>query len=239
MLHESGLCESREEARKLILAGKVRVSKDRIVRKASEEFTEEDSFIIDEKFPFVSRGALKLLPAIEKYLPDLSGLVAMDIGASTGGFTDLMLQRNVLKVYAIDVGHGQLHQKLRNDTRVIVFEKTNARHLDENFLPEKVDVLSVDVSFISLALVLPPASKLLTNDFHAFVLVKPQFEAERGKAPGGVVKDLETRLECVRKIANFAETALGWKLLESLESEIKGPKGNREYMLVFRPIPGN
>lgn len=195
----------------------------------------DTEIILDEADKFVSRGALKLIDALEKHLFDFSGLTAFDIGASTGGFTDLMLQKGVSKVYTVDSGTSQLHQKLRNDPRVIFRENTNARYLDENFLPEKVDIVTMDLSFISATKVLPSADKFLKPGGIAFILVKPQFEAERkdvGK--GGVVKDENIIQGCISKVANFAEKELGWKKTDIMPSPLKGPKGNQEYFIVFR-----
>lgn len=228
------LCESREKARTLILAGKVRIGKDRLVRKPSEILDADCEIRIEEDLPYVGRGALKLLPALDKYLPDLSGKIAFDIGASTGGFTDLMLQRNAVKVYTVDAGTGQLHSKLRYDPRVFWKENTNARNLPDNFLPEKVDIVTMDLSFISATKVIPSADKFLKPGGIAFILVKPQFEAEKkdvGK--GGVVKEPEVIQSCIQKVANFAES-LGWQLLDVIPSGLKGPKGNLEHFLIFR-----
>ncbi len=235
LLVEKGLCGSREEASRLILAGKARAGSDRLVKKPSELFDEATALSLDGKSPYVSRGAYKLLPGLNAYLPSLEGLVALDIGASTGGFSDLMLQRGAKKVYAVDVGRGQLHSKLRGDPRVVSIEKVNARRLGRDMIPEDVDVLAVDVSFISVLLVLPPASALMKEGAWAFVLVKPQFEAGRkdvGK--NGVVRDESVRLACVSKVADYAAAELRWSHLATIPSPIKGPSGNQEYMLVFR-----
>ncbi len=235
LLAEHGLCESREQAKRLILAGKVRAGADRVVQKASELFSEDTVLTVEEKSPYVSRGAYKLLPAIEKYLPDMNGMICLDVGASTGGFTDLMIQRGANRVYAVDVGTAQLHQKLRDDPRVISRENVNARHLDETFLPVKVDVLVMDISFISVTKVLPATDKLLKPGGWAMILVKPQFEAGRKDVEkGGVVKDEKVRARCVEEIVNFAERELSYKLVEVMPSPILGPKGNQEFMVVFR-----
>jgi 23S rRNA (cytidine1920-2'-O)/16S rRNA (cytidine1409-2'-O)-methyltransferase len=156
------------------------------------------------------------------------------VGASTGGFTDLMLQTGAARVYTVDSGKGQLHEKLRKNQKVICHEKVNARYLESGFLPEKIDVLTIDVSFISVTRVIPPVDKFLKKNGIAFILVKPQFEAERKNVmKGGVVKSTRIRAECVEKVSVFAEKQVGWRFIESLESPVTGPKGNRELMCVF------
>lgn len=235
LLHRLGMCESREQAKRLILAGAVRTSADHVVKKASEMVAADADFIIKQNSPYVSRGAYKLLPALEKYLPDLNQLSGLDVGASTGGFTDLMLQKGARKVYTVDSGTGQLHFKLREDPRVVCHEKVNARYLEEDFLPELVQVITMDVSFISVTKILPAVNKLLKKDGLAFILVKPQFEAGREFVErGGVVKSEKVRQECVEKVVEFAEAECSWKVLEVIASPIKGPKGNQEYMCVFK-----
>lgn len=234
LLSEQGLCESREQAKRLILAGKVRVGNDRVIQKASELLDSETVLNIEESCPYVSRGAYKLMPALEKHLPDMKGLVCLDVGASTGGFTDLMLQHGAARVYAVDVGTAQLHSKLRDDPRVISRENVNARYLDETFLPEKADVMTMDISFISVMKVLPAADKLLKPGGLAFILVKPQFEAGRKDIEkGGVVRNEAVRGRCVDEVVNFSERELHYSLLEVIPSPILGPKGNQEFMTIF------
>jgi 23S rRNA (cytidine1920-2'-O)/16S rRNA (cytidine1409-2'-O)-methyltransferase len=234
LLAEQGLCESREQAKRLILAGKVRVGTDRVIQKASEMLDGETVLNIEENSPYVSRGAYKLLPALEKHLPDMTGLVCLDVGASTGGFTDLMLQRGASKVYAVDVGTAQLHSKLRSDPRVISRENVNARYLDESSLPEKADVVTMDISFISVMKVLPAANRLLKSDGLAFILVKPQFEAGRKDVEkGGVVRNEAVRMRCVTEVVSFAKNELSYSLVEVIPSPILGPKGNQEFMAIF------
>lgn len=235
LLVERGLCESREQARRLILEGKVRLGKDHLIRKPSDMLDESVSLFIDSVCPYVSRGAYKLLPAIDKYLPDLTGLIAFDIGASTGGFTDLMLQRNAEKVYTVDVGRGQMHSKLRNDPRVICHEKVNARLIGTDFLPEKADLITMDISFISVMLVLPSVNPLLKTGGWAFILIKPQFEAgKKDVGKGGIVRDENIRLKCVEKVANFAEKELDWEKIDVISSTVAGENANREFMAVFK-----
>ena len=235
LLLEKGLCESREKAQRLILAGKVRIGADHLILKSSEKYLEETKFNIDPGVQYVSRGAYKLLPALDKYLPDLSGMIAADIGASTGGFTDLMLQHGVSKVYCIDSGRGQLHGKLRSDPKVLCHEKTNARYLNEDFFEEKLDVVTMDVSFISVTLLLAPISACMKQDATAFILIKPQFEAEKSEVgKGGVVRDSQIHDKVIEKVVSFAEAECNMKTLEVIPSPIKGPKGNQEFIAVFR-----
>ncbi|MFT5129407.1 MAG: 23S rRNA (cytidine1920-2'-O)/16S rRNA (cytidine1409-2'-O)-methyltransferase [Rhodothermales bacterium] len=235
LLQRQGHFESRSRAQAAIMAGLVRIGADHVIRRSSESFAEDTVFNVSQPYPYVSRGAEKLLPALDTYLPRLDGRVALDIGSSTGGFTDLMLQRGAERVYAIDVGTGQLHAKLREDPRVMVREKTNARHLTDAEVGEPVSVMTADVSFISLRKVLPAAAQFLQVDGWAFTLVKPQFEAERGEVgKGGVVRDTTVRERVVREICSFAESALSWQHVAVLPSPITGPKGNQEYIAVFR-----
>lgn len=235
LLVKQGLCESRTQAQKLILAGEVRTGPDAVVGKAGDLFPDDTVFTVTAPCPYVSRGAYKLLAALDAFQPPLDGMVALDVGASTGGFTDLMLQRGARRVYALDVGHGQLHFKLRQDSRVVNLEKINARKLDATLIPEPVDILTADVSFISLKLALPEPARFLKPGGWAFVLVKPQFEAGRAEiGKGGVVRDDAVRQRCVEEIARFAETVLGWKPLGVIPSPIKGPAGNQEFIAAFR-----
>ncbi|MCM8530619.1 MAG: TlyA family RNA methyltransferase [Lentisphaeraceae bacterium] len=234
LLVERALCESIEEARKYIMAGQVRGGNDRVIQKASEMLPLEQALFLDLPLPYVSRGALKLKPALEKYIPDPSGLVALDLGSSTGGFTDLMLQSGVSKVFAVDVGTGQLHYKLRTDDRVVSMEQTNARTLTSEQVPELVDIVTSDVSFISVTKILTSASSLMKEGAYAFILVKPQFEVPRSQVGDGVIRDEALRLEMVEKVKSFAEENLSWKTIDVLPSDLKGPKGNQEYVVVFR-----
>ena len=237
LLVEKGYFESRAKARDSILAGSVRVGKDRVLAKSSEEWDPQTVFTISKPFPYVSRGALKLIPALDKYLARLSGCVALDIGASTGGFTEVLIQRDALRVYAVDVGYGQLHYRLRSHPRVVCLEKINARYLNYDQVPEQVDILTADLSFISLTKVLPVADQFLKPDFLSFVLIKPQFEAKRHEvSKGGVVKSVEVTNRVIKNICEFTKKNIGWDLLEILPSPIKGPKGNQEYMGVFRSL---
>lgn len=236
LLVEQGLCESRSQAQRLIMAGKVRLGPDRVIRKASEGVPEGAQLTVDQPCPYVSRGAYKLLPALDRFLPVLPpNCVVLDIGASTGGFTDLLLQRGAVRSYAVDVGHGQLHYRLRRDKRVVVLEKVNARALSSREIPELADILVADVSFISLRKVLPACAVFLRAEGFAFTLVKPQFEARRDEVDrGGVVRNEAVRSRCLAEICAFAGRTLEWTCIGSEPSPITGPKGNHETVAVFR-----
>ncbi len=230
-----GFCADRDEALRMILEGRIRHNPDMPVRKASETVAFESALLVDTEESFASRGARKLQPVLERILPDLSGQSAVDVGASTGGFTDVLLRGGAKRVYAVDVGRGLLHAKLRNDPRVVCLEGVNARTLDRSLIPEEVDLAVMDVSFISATKILPAIDTVLKRGGHALILVKPQFEADRQDVPpGGVVTDPAVREACVEKVRRFAESRLGWIFLETTPSAIKGPKGNQEYIAVFR-----
>ncbi len=232
-----GISLDRDDAMRFIMAGKVRRNPDAVIRNASELVDPESALLIDNGESFASRGAEKLLPSLEKHLPDLSGKIAVDIGSSTGGFTDVMLKHGALRVYAVDVGRGLLHGKLRNDPRVVCMEGVNARSLNRSMIPDEVDLMTMDVSFISAVKILPAADLVMKSGSLAFVLVKPQFEAPREQVPpGGVVVDESVRQACVEKVRDFAEKRLNWTFLEVSPSPIKGPKGNQEYVAVFRKV---
>ncbi|MBO4632353.1 MAG: TlyA family RNA methyltransferase [Lentisphaeria bacterium] len=234
LLYEHGHCESIADAALLILEGKVRSKPDALVHKASELYPEDTVLLVDSGNEFVSRGALKLQRALEKFAPDLHGKTAVDIGASTGGFTDLMLKHGAGRVYAIDVGRGLLHWKLRTDPRVICLEGINARTLPPDSVPGGADLLSMDVSFISAVKILPAAHAVLKKGALAFILVKPQFEAPKQDVPpGGVVTDQAVRQAALEKVC-LAASGLGWQLLDAEDSPLRGPRGNLEYVAVFR-----
>ena len=227
---QRGLCESREKAKALIMAGDVFVNNDKCDKAGTMVKPDDVITVKTDKLKYVSRGGLKLEKAVLKHNIDLNGAVCMDIGASTGGFTDCMLQNNAKKVYSIDVGYGQLAWKLRNDDRVVNLERTNIRYLTEEQVNEMCDFASIDVSFISLTLVLPVLYKFLKPNGHAVVLVKPQFEAGKGKVgKKGVVREPEIHLEVVNKILNFC-SEIGFKVIDIDFSPIKGPEGNIEYL---------
>ena len=238
LLVKRNLAESREKAKAIIMSGNVFVNGNR-EDKAGTTFDEEKAQIEikGHTLPYVSRGGLKLEKAIEVFGVDVKGKVCMDIGASTGGFTDCMLQNGADHVYSIDVGRGQLAWKLRQDPRVICMEKTNIRYVTSEQIPEKIDFASVDVSFISLTKVLLPVRNLLTEDGEIVCLIKPQFEAGREKVgKKGVVRDPAVHLEVIEKVIAYASSiALEPRHLSF--SPIKGPEGNIEYLLHLKKRP--
>ncbi|MBR2527557.1 MAG: TlyA family RNA methyltransferase [Blautia sp.] len=231
LLVERGLAASREKAKLIIMAGEVYVNSQK-EDKAGSMFAEDALIEIrSHALPFVSRGGFKLDKAVRTFGLVLEGLICLDIGASTGGFTDVMLQNRARRVYAIDVGYGQLDYRLRQDDRVVCMEKTNIRYVTPDDIPEKADFASVDVSFISLTKVLPAVKALLKEDAQLVCLIKPQFEAGREKVgKKGVVKDPLIHIEVVEKICSFC-TEHGLALKNLSYSPIKGPEGNIEYLM--------
>lgn len=228
MLHERGLAPSREKARAMIMAGEVTVD-DRLVDKPGTRVTADASIALKAKPRFVSRGGEKLADALRAFGFDVSQLVCADVGASTGGFTDCLLQSGAKRVYAIDVGYGQLDYVLRQDSRVIVMERTNARYLES--LPEPVNLVVVDASFISLRLLLPAIKRWLPPEADVIALIKPQFEAgKQDVGKGGVVKDAEVHERVLMEILRFAEAA-GFALFDLVVSPLKGPAGNVEFLV--------
>jgi 23S rRNA (cytidine1920-2'-O)/16S rRNA (cytidine1409-2'-O)-methyltransferase len=234
LLVERGLAGSRERARALVLAGKV-FSGERRVDKAGDTLTEDAPLTVrGEDHPYVSRGGVKLAGALDGLQLDPTGLVIADFGASTGGFTDCLLQRGARKVYAIDVGYGQLHLKLRQDPRVVVMERTNARYLSAGDLPEPMDWVVIDASFIGLRKLLPAACALLRPGGRVLAMVKPQFEVGKGAiGKGGVVRDAEARARSIESVI-AAAAKLGLALLGSQDAVISGPQGNLEHFLHLR-----
>lgn len=233
LMVEKGLASSREKAKALIMAGDVYI-KEVKYDKAGQLVDVNSEIILRRQMPFVSRGGYKLEKAMASFPIDLDGKVCMDIGASTGGFTDCMLQNGAAKVYSIDVGYGQLAWKLRTDARVVNLERTNIRYLSEEQVPELVDFISVDVSFISLRLVLPVAQRFLKEDGAIVALVKPQFEAGKEKVgKKGVVRDAGVHEEVVRNIVGFT-TGLHMIPAGLTYSPIRGPEGNIEYLLYIK-----
>ena len=231
LLVERGLAESREKAKAIIMAGEVFVDGQR-EDKAGTSFPEK--VVIEVKgspLKYVSRGGLKLEKAMTHFDVTLEGKVCMDVGASTGGFTDCMLQNGAKKVYAVDVGNGQLAWKLRNDERVVCMEKTNIRYVTPEDVADKINFSSIDVSFISLTKVLGPVKELLSDDGQIVCLIKPQFEAGREKVgKHGVVRDSAVHLEVIEKVIDFA-ISIGFEVLNLEFSPVKGPEGNIEYLL--------
>ena len=235
LLTKRGLAESREKAKALIMSGEVFVNGQR-EDKAGAVFEEEKAVleVRGKVLPYVSRGGLKLEKALQQFPLSVQDKVCMDIGASTGGFTDCMLQNGAKKVYSVDVGHGQLAWKLRNDERVVCMEKTNFRYMQPEDLPQKLDFASVDVSFISLTKILLPARNLLKDGGEMVCLIKPQFEAGREKVgKKGVVREPAVHREVIEKVIDFA-ALIGFDILELDYSPIKGPEGNIEYLLFIR-----
>jgi len=231
LLVENGLAESRERAKTMIMEGNVLVDEKKIDKCGTLVKEEAKIRLLKEDFPFVSRGGLKLKKAIESFNIDLKEKTAADIGASTGGFTDCMLQNGAAKVYAIDVGYGQLAWKLRQDDRVVNLERVNIRYVTEENIPELLDFISIDVAFISLEKVLPVAKKFLKDDGKIVALIKPQFEAGKDKVgKKGVVKDANIHIEVINKIIAFCRTEK-LSIIDLTFSPIKGPEGNIEYLI--------
>ena len=231
-LVELGLVESRAKAQALIMAGNVYADTHRI-NKASDMIAEGVALEVKGKdHPWVSRGGLKLVGGLDHFGLKLTGRTVIDVGASTGGFTDVALSRGASRVYAVDVGHGQLDWKLRNDPRVVVLEKTNARYLSDAEIPEPADAVVCDASFISLKTVLPAALDLTRPGAVACALIKPQFEVGKGQVgKGGVVRDPSQHDAVVNDIKNWFMGQPGWRVLGVTESPITGPEGNREFLI--------
>ena len=230
---EQGLCESREKAKAAIMAGDVYVNGQKAL-KAGDTVKETDQIEVRGGMEFVSRGGYKLKKAMAAFPIVLTGKVCMDIGASTGGFTDCMLQNGAVKVYCVDVGYGQLAWKLRSDERVVNLERTNIRYVEKEQIPDAPDFASVDVSFISLKLVLPKVWELLGEAGECVCLIKPQFEAGREKVgKKGVVREKSTHVEVVESIVAFAKET-GFTVAGLDYSPIKGPEGNIEYLLYLK-----
>ena len=238
LLTERGLASSREKAKAIIMSGIVFVDGER-EDKAGSTFPEEVKIEVKGSTnPYVSRGGLKLAKAMESFGIKLDNLVCMDVGASTGGFTDCMLKNGAVKVYSVDVGHGQLDWGLRNDERVVVMEKTNIRYVTPDDIDDRLDFASIDVSFISLEKVLPPVRELLKDDGEVVCLIKPQFEAGPDKVgKKGVVRDKKVHEEVVEHIIGFAGEN-GFTALALDYSPVKGPEGNIEYLLYLRKCDG-
>ena len=238
LLVKKNLAESREKAKAVIMSGIVYVDGQK-EDKAGSMF--EDTALVEVRgstLKYVSRGGLKLEKAMEQFGVGLSGKVCMDVGASTGGFTDCMLQNGAKKVYSVDVGHGQLAWKLRNDERVVCMEKTNIRYVTPEEIPERIQFVSIDVSFISLTKVLGPVQALMEPEGDVVCLIKPQFEAGREKVgKKGVVRDPAVHLEVIQMVASFAGS-IGFEALHLDFSPIKCPEGNIEYLLHLKNHPG-
>ena len=237
LMVQRNLAESREKAKALIMSGIVYVNGQK-EDKAGTSFEETVQIEVrGSTLKYVSRGGLKLEKAMSRFGVQLAGKVCMDVGASTGGFTDCMLQNGAVKVYAVDVGHGQLAWKLRNDDRVICMEKTNIRYVTPEDIGDHIEFASIDVSFISLTKVLGPVKQLLTDDGQVVCLIKPQFEAGREKVgKKGVVREKSVHLEVIEMVMGYAGS-IGFGILGLEFSPIKGPEGNIEYLLYLQNYP--
>jgi len=231
LLVKGGFAESREKAKAIIMSGNVFVNNNR-EDKAGQTFDEKAIIEVrGNTLKYVSRGGLKLEKAMANFDVSIEGKICMDVGASTGGFTDCMLQNGAVKVYSVDVGHGQLAWKLRQDERVVCMEKTNIRYVTNEDIPDLIDFSSIDVSFISLTKVLGPVRNLLTDNGQVVCLIKPQFEAGREKVgKKGVVRDKKVHIEVIEMVVEFAKS-IGFNVLNLDFSPIKGPEGNIEYLL--------
>lgn len=231
LLTERGLAESREKAQAMIMAGDVLVNDQKVVKAGQRVPAEARIRVLGGDLGYVSRGGIKLAAALDQFAIDVEGAVCLDIGASTGGFTDCLLQRGAGKVYAVDVGRGQLHWKVRQDPRVAVRERVNARYLSSDIVPEAVGFFCCDVSFISVTLIVPAAAGLLKPGAEAVVLVKPQFEAGKGEVgKGGIVRDPALHDKAVEKVRSAMGSA-GFDRLQHMESPILGAAGNKEFLL--------
>ena len=231
LLVDRGLAESRERAQALIMEGVVYTPTGRVL-KAGTTLPGDVELEVKGRLPFVSRGGVKLAHALDEFKLDVTGLTALDVGASTGGFTDCLLQRGAQRVYAVDVGHGQIDYGLRQDTRVVVLEKLNARHPFE--LPEPVDLVTMDVSFISLTLVIPEAVRHLNPGRYIAALVKPQFEAPKDQVGrGGIIKDPKVHAAVLGKIVNWA-VGQGLRVRNICRSPILGDAGNQEFFILLQ-----
>ena len=238
LLVERGLVESREEAQALIMAGAV-LAPSGAVQKAGSFLHTDTPLEVRQRLPYVSRGGVKLAHALDAWAEEhgieLEGITVLDVGASTGGFTDCVLQRGASRVYAVDVGHGQLHYRLRSDPRVVCMEKLNVRYPFD--LPERVDLLVADVSFISLTMALPEPLGWLREGGYGVVLIKPQFEARKGEVgKGGVVRDDSLRAEILRRVQDWLNARDDVQLMDTIDSPITGDAGNREFLSLLRKV---
>ena len=234
LMVQRGLAASRERARALILAGQVVVDDHRVDKAGSQVFDHAEIRLKGDDIPFVSRGGLKLQKALREFQLDVHGIIALDVGASTGGFTDCLLQNGAAKIYAVDVGYGQLAWSLREDPRVINLERCNIRHLDIEQFDEKPSLAVIDASFISLSKVLPNTLALITENGQVIALIKPQFEVGKGLVgKGGIVKDRTLHEQVLEQIRQVAEE-LHCQVLGVIDSPILGSKGNREFLIHLR-----
>ncbi len=240
LLVARGLCESREKAQRAIMAGEVRIG-DQVADKPGMRVAEDAAISVKEAERYVGRGGLKLEAALREFAIDPTGAICLDVGASTGGFTDCLLQHGAAKVYAIDVGHSQIAWKIRSDPRVIVREHLNARYLTQEDIPEPIDVCVIDVSFISLTLILPPAVALVRPTGVIVPLIKPQFELRKEEVGrGGIVRDPALHQRAVEKVRDLVTRELRLEWAGCIPSPILGGEGNTEFLACVRkrPVPG-
>lgn len=234
LIFEKGLCETRSKAQALIMEGIVLVNGKKIT-KAGTQVSDEDIVEIEKQNPYVSRGGLKLESVLNLFDINFTDKICIDIGASTGGFTDCMLQHGAKKVYAVDVGTAQLHYKLRNDKRVVNIENVNFRYFDKTLLKDEIDIITIDVSFISLDKILPLASEIISQNGFIVAMIKPQFELEPNEIKKGVVRDEQLRQKAINKIKDFSKS-LNLEILKEQDSGVKGPKGNLEHFIMLKKI---
>jgi len=235
LLVDRGLAESRSRAQALIMAGNVYSDTKRLDKAGSQVKADIAIELKGQDHPWVSRGGLKLAKGLAHFGMSVQGAVCLDVGASTGGFTDVLLTNGAAKVYAVDVGHGQLAWKLRQDARVVVMEKTNARTLNKCVIADPIDLVVCDASFIGLEVVLPAALALVKPGGHVIALIKPQFEVGKGRVgKGGVVRDPDLHAEVCQRIEAWLNGLPGWRVLGITESPIKGPEGNVEFLICAR-----
>lgn len=232
LLVDRGLIETRSRAQAMVMAGNVYSDTKRLDKAGQKVNADIPLELKGQDHPWVSRGGLKLVKGLDFFQVDPTDFIAIDVGSSTGGFTDVLLTRGAQKVYSVDVGHGQLAWKLRSDDRVIVMERTNARHLDENLIPDAIDIVVCDASFIGLQTVLPAAMDLVKTGGYLLALIKPQFEVGKGRVgKGGVVREPELHQEVCDKIENWVNELPYWDVIGITESPIKGPEGNIEFLI--------
>ncbi|BAG13810.1 TlyA family RNA methyltransferase [Candidatus Endomicrobiellum trichonymphae] len=229
LLFEKGFAETRTKAQAFIMSGNIFVN-NQIQYRPGTLVGKEDSIEVRNANPYVSRGGLKLESVLETLAIDLEGYICLDIGASTGGFTDCMLQKGAIKVYAVDVGAGQLHYRLRQDKRVVNIENVNFRYFDNSFLKDNIDFTTIDVSFISLDKILPVAYRSISKNGFVLAMIKPQFELEASEIKKGVVRDKKLRQKAINKIKKVA-LDLGFKIISEADSCLKGLRGNLEHFI--------
>jgi 23S rRNA (cytidine1920-2'-O)/16S rRNA (cytidine1409-2'-O)-methyltransferase len=234
LLVEKGLISNRTRGRALIMTGKVRVNNQVIEKPGTLVSPTDDIFLKEVDMPYVSRGGLKLAEALRAFQINVTGCVCLDVGASTGGFSDCLLQHGAASVYAVDVGYGQLAWKLRQDSRVVVIERTNVRYLSSEAIPQPIDIITIDVSFISLKIVIPVVGKFMHPDTLLIALIKPQFEVGRGQVgKGGVVRDPDLHHQVNKAISDFA-AKIGLAPRPVIDSPLLGPKGNKEFIILCK-----